>query len=169
MHLQFWYFFHKRNTSVACMTELPGAWMQEASAEESQLQGKKEMVMVLTSTERPTKSLLLPIFSSVCQSHGDNNIKWKQKSSCDDVNPDKMAGKKESKIQRHQSVMPWELVNAPSLLWSGSAVDLRIFSFFLMDILPGEASKGPDRGSTNMQDGYRVQGWLRSGHWCDQD
>lgn len=80
--------------------------MQEASAEESQLQGKKEMVMVLTSKMRPTKSLLLPIFSSVCQFHGDNNIKWKQKFSCDDVNPDKMVGKKESKSQRHQSVTP---------------------------------------------------------------
>lgn len=49
--------------------------MQEASAEESQLQGKKEMVMVLTSKARPTESLLLPIFSSACQFHGDNNIK----------------------------------------------------------------------------------------------
>lgn len=42
------------------MTGPPGAGMQEASAAESRLQRKKEMVMVLTS-----KSLLLPIFSSL--------------------------------------------------------------------------------------------------------
>lgn len=57
------------------MTEPPGAWMQEEIAAESRLQGKKEMVVALTSEVRRTKSPLLPIFSSVCQFYGDNNIK----------------------------------------------------------------------------------------------
>lgn len=38
------------------------------------------------------------------------------------------------------------------------------FQLLLIDILPGEASKGPDKGSTNMQEGKSVQDWLRTGH-----
>lgn len=59
------------------MTEPSGAWTQEVSAPESRLQGKKEMVMVLTSKARSNKSLLLPIFSSVCQFYGDKQYQVK--------------------------------------------------------------------------------------------
>lgn len=80
--------------------------MQDASAAESGLRGRKEMVMVLPSERRCTRIHLLPVLSSVCQFYGDNKPKWKPKSSHDGVNTGEMAGKRRSKSPRHQPGMP---------------------------------------------------------------
>lgn len=75
-------------------------------SKKSGLQGEKEIVMVLMSKGRCTRVHLLPVLSSVCQFYGDNNIKWKQKSSHDEVNTSKMQVKKRAKSRQTSQVCP---------------------------------------------------------------
>lgn len=67
-----------------------------------------------------------------------------------------MAGKKGE--QKPETAVSYALRDTEcihlALKWRSCRIEG--FQLFLIDILPGEASKGPDRGSTNGQEGKPV-------------